>query len=49
MNNTVESLIKDPLRKGQPLYKGHFQYSQTCICNTFSTFEKRTDSLKGTK
>ncbi len=36
---TVEPLIKDPLRRGQPLYKGHFQYPQECIwqaiCNTF--------------
>ncbi len=22
----MEPLIKDPSRKGQPLYKGHFQY-----------------------
>ena len=28
---TVEPLIKDPLRKGQPLYKGHFQYPRKCI------------------
>ena len=26
--STVELLIKDPLRKEQPLYKGHFQYPQ---------------------
>ena len=42
--NTVEPLIKDPPRKGQPLYKGYFQYPQkcTCICkcNTFQ-FPKR--------
>ncbi len=44
-----EPLIKDPPRKGQPLYKGHFQHPQKCICNTFSTSEKRTASLQGTK
>ncbi len=48
-NYTVEHLIKDSPRKGQPLYKGHFQYPQKCICNTFSTFQKRTASLQGTK
>ncbi len=25
---------KNPPRKGQPLYKEHFQYPQKCICNT---------------
>ena len=40
---------KDPPRKGQPLYKGHFQHPQKCICNTFSTSEIRTTSLQGTK
>ncbi len=29
---TVEPLIKDPPRKGQPLYKGHFQCPQLCTC-----------------
>ncbi len=43
---TLEPLIKAPLRKGQPLYKGHFQYPQKCICNTFSTSEKRTVSVQ---
>ncbi len=48
---TVEPLIKDPSRKGQPLYKGHFQYPQNCIYmyNSFSTSEKRTAFLQGTK
>ncbi len=32
---TVEPPIKDPPRKGQPLYKGHFQYPQKCICNNY--------------
>ncbi len=31
---TVEPLIKDPPRKGQPLYKGHFSDLQKCTCNT---------------
>ena len=32
--------MKDPPRKGHR----HFQYPQKCICNTFSTSEKK-DSL----
>ena len=28
----AKPLIKDPPRKGQPLYKGHSQYLQKCIC-----------------
>ncbi len=36
---TVEPLIKDPQRKGQPFYKGHFQYRQKCIMQYISTFE----------
>ncbi len=40
---TVEYLLKDPPRKGQPLYEGHFPYLQQCTfvllygVNTFST------------
>ncbi len=46
---TVEPPIEDPLRKGQPLYKGHFQYHQKCTCNnSFSTSEKRTAFVEGT-
>ncbi len=46
--NTVEPLIKDSPSKGQPLYKGHFQYPQKSICNTLSTSEKRSTSIQGT-
>ncbi len=44
-----EQLPLITLRKGQPLYKEHLQYPQKYICNAFSTFEKRTASLQGTK
>ena len=37
---TVEPLIKDPSRKGQPLYKRCFQYHQKCICNIFLLLKK---------
>ncbi len=43
--STVEPLIQDPPRKGQLLYKGHFQYPQKCICNTFLISEKGTEYL----
>ena len=46
---TVERLIENPPRKGQHLYKGHFQYPQKCICNTFSISKKRRTSLQGTE
>ncbi len=43
---TVKPLIKDPPRKGQLLYKGHFQYAQNCTCNTISFFNlRKEDSL----
>ena len=29
---SVEPLLEGPLRKGQPLYKGHFSYLQQCTC-----------------
>ncbi len=45
--NTVEPLIKDLLRKGQPLYKGHFQYPQECICNTFQPPKRGQPPYKG--
>ena len=37
---TVKPLIKDPPRKGQPLYKGHFQYPQKCIYAIRFNFRK---------
>ncbi len=42
--STVEPIIKDPPRKGQPLYKGHFPDLQMCTCNTLFNFRKE-DSL----
>ncbi len=42
----VSIRVLDPLRKGQPLYKGHFQ---KCTCNTHSTSAKRTASLVHTR
>ena len=51
----MEPLLKDPPRKGQPRYKGHFPYLQHAVyfymdrLNTLSTSEKRTASLHGTK
>ncbi len=44
---TVEPLIKNPPRKGQPLYKGHFQYPQECICNTFQPPKRGQPPYKG--
>ncbi len=44
---TVEPLIKDPPRKGQPLYKGHFQHPQECICNTFQPPSRGQPPYKG--
>ena len=41
---TVEPPIKDPLRKGQPPYKGHSSRSLYHSTNTFLTSEKRTTS-----
>ena len=47
---TVEPLLKDPPRKGQPLYKGHFTYLILFYgVSTFSASDKRTASLQGTK
>ena len=44
-NYTEEPLIKDPLRKGQPLYKGHFQYPQSVLSMQYIlTSEKSTAS-----
>ena len=40
----VEPPIKDPLRKGQPPYKGHSSRSLYHSINTFLTSEKRTTS-----
>ena len=48
-NCTVEPLIKDPLRRGQPLYKGHLQYPQKCICNTFESNLPTRDKMAGPK
>ena len=53
---TVQLLIKDPPRKGQPLYKGHFKFqiSPKVYMQYMSTSEKRTafptrDKLAGPK
>ncbi len=50
-SDTVEPLIKDPPRKGQPLFKRQSPYllKCTCTCNTFSASKNRTSSLQGTK
>ena len=42
---TVKPLIKDPPRKGQPLYNGHFQYPQEC--NTFQPPKRGQPPYKG--
>ncbi len=44
---TVEPLIKDPPRKGRPPYKGHFQYPQKCIRNTFQPPKRGQPPYKG--
>ncbi len=44
---TVEPLIKDSPIKGQPLYKGHFQYPYKCICNTFQLPKRGQPPYKG--
>ncbi len=44
---TVEPLLKYPPRKGQPLYKGHFQYPQGCICNKFQPPKRGQPPYKG--
>ncbi len=47
----VEPLIKDPLRKGQPLYKDTFHISKSVLLydgvNTFSNSDKRQTPYKG--
>ncbi len=46
---TVEPPIKDPLRKGQPLYKGHSSGPHSYSSSTLLTSEKRTTSQQRTK
>ena len=43
---TVEPLLKDPLSKGQPLYKGDLQIPKSVYAIHFN-FLKRTASLQG--
>ncbi len=50
--NSEKPLIKDPSSKGQPLYKGHFQYPQSIYAIHFNIQKKglkRAASLQGTK
>ncbi len=46
---TVEPPIKDPLRKGQPPYKGHSSGPVSHSSSIFLTHEKRTTSQQRTK
>ena len=46
---SVESLIRDPLRLGQPLYKGHLLRHHANTLVYYFTSEIGTTSLQGTK